>query len=362
VRTCFHYSTESGSLQRLKEGLLTGASRRTAMFRSMIQSPEWDLFYGVYSESHCAGHLMWHLEDDSYPQHRPEQLAAVGHGLREIYQALDRALEELLSSVGADTVCAVLLSHGMGPNHHGGHLFPELVSRFLHRRAGTRPARRGDGAKGAWVDRLWRASVQSIPDRWRRGVRKHLPEALDAWLYIRRIEQARQWSRALAFPLPTVGPSLLRVNLKGRDPRGRIREGKEYSLFLDAFIQELSQVTNAETGEPAVDRIFRADRLVDPAKIGTSSDLTIWWSKSAPIRMIRSPSLGVMGGESRDIRTGEHVMRGALFLQHTSARPGRHVIDGMTPMDIPATLCELGGVRPEVELDGVSRLASFLAE
>jgi arylsulfatase A-like enzyme len=94
--------------------------------------------------------------------------------------------------------------------------------------------------------------------------------------------------------------------------------------------------------------------------IGSCPDLIVWWRKKAPIRAIRSAGLGTISGEFPDLRTGEHVMRGMLLLSHPHAKQGRHVIPGMQGLDIPATLCELAGVRPGIELDGNSRARDLM--
>jgi hypothetical protein len=104
--------------------------------------------------------------------------------------------------------------------------------------------------------------------------------------------------------------------------------------------------------ETAVERVFRADKQSDPFTIGSCPDLIVWWRKTAPIRAIRSVTLGTISGDFTDIRSGEHVMRGMLLLSHPLANPGQHVITGMKGLDIPATLCELAGVRPGICLDG----------
>jgi predicted AlkP superfamily phosphohydrolase/phosphomutase len=164
-----------------------------------------------------------------------------------------------------------------------------------------------------------------------------------------------------AFSLPLDVFSSLRVNLLGREPRGMIRPGTEYCRYLDAFAAELSQAINVDTGERAVERIFRADKQHDPLAIGASPDLIVWWRKTAPIRAIRSATLGTVSEEFTDIRSGEHVMRGMLLLSHPQAKQGRHVIAGMKGLDIPATLCELAGVRPGTVIDGTSRVGDLIA-
>ena len=364
VPHCYNYSTESESLLRFRSALVTGIERRTALLKSLMVSPEWDLFYGVFSEPHCAGHLMWHLEDEAHPRHSREQLAQVGHALRDVYAAIDGALSELFACAGADTISVVFFSQGMGPNYHGSHLFQEFVDRFSRRWAGHTPPNDGTTgqARGAGLDALWKASIQKIPDTWRKRVRERLPHSLRSWLHMRRLDRSRQWSRMLAFSLPMDGFSALRVNLAGRDPRGRILAGQDYTRFLDAFTAELSELTNIDTGNPVVEWVFRADQRVDPVTMGSFPDLNVWWGKSDPIRGIHSSTLGTISGDYAEIRTGEHVMRGMFLVSHPRARRGYRTIAGMHLVDIAATLCDLAGIHPEAPFEGTSRCRDFLIE
>lgn len=160
---CHGSSTATQSLLRLRSRLIMGIERRTAILQSLIDSRDWDFFCGVYAEPHCAGHLMWHLEDESHPRHSREQVATVGHALRDVYSACDRALGDLLSSLDADTPVAVFLSHGMGPNHHAAHLFPTVLERFNRRCAGTRGNPEPNGIRGRTLDSLWKTTVARLP-------------------------------------------------------------------------------------------------------------------------------------------------------------------------------------------------------
>jgi predicted AlkP superfamily phosphohydrolase/phosphomutase len=364
VPYCHDYTPEADSLLRLRAGLLEGIERRTAMFRSLMLNHEWELFYGVYSEAHCAGHLMWHLEDESHPQHRPDDVAVVGHPLRDVYAALDRGLETLLGCAGSDTICLVFFSHGMGPNYHGGRVFQAFVDRFNQQWTGTPSAHDGSqpARSASGLECLWKASIARLPVAWRKRARERLPMSLRGWVYMKRSQRPGRWSRMPAFALPSDGFSALRVNLAGRDPHGRIHPGEEYRRYLAAFTEALAQSTNADTGAPVVERLFRADQHLDPMTMRFCADLIVWWSKATPIRAIRSPGLGLLTGEGRDLRTGEHVMRGVLLLSHPRANAGYHAIEGMSAMDIAATLCDLGAVRPSTAFDGVSRSSLLMAD
>ena len=361
VPYCHNYSAETDSLLDFRSGLLIGIERRTALLKSLIGAPDWDLFYGVYSEPHCAGHLMWHLEDASHPWHSQEQLGIVGHALRDIYAAIDRGLGELMATADTNTTCVLFFSHGMGPNYHGDHLFPEFVDRFNHQWTGeSSDLGKGNGRCGMF-DFVWRSSVGRIPLASRSCVKQRLPMHLRGWITTKRQQNPRVWSQMPGFSLPMDVFSSLRVNLLGREPQGRIAPGDEYRRYLDAFTAELSQLINIDTGETAVERVFRADKHHDPSTIGSCPDLIVWWRKTAPIRGIRSARLGPIAGDFTDIRSGEHVMRGMLLLSHPRAKQGRHAIAGMKGLDISPTLCELAGVKPATRLDGTSRVRELLA-
>lgn len=360
VPQCHNYSTETTSLRLLGSRLLTGLKRRTAIFRSLITETEWDLFYGVFSETHCAGHLMWHLEDDTHPRHTREQLAAVGHALRDLYAAADRALGALLELKGPDTALAIILSHGFGPNYHGTHLFSEFLARFNRQWAGGKDCNNRTSGEGGLVNALWKASVGRLPESWRAGVKHQLPMPLRAWISTQRSQNPRRLAREPAFSLPQDGFSSLRVNMAGREPQGKIRPGEEYRHYIDTFTRELMRLTNAETGQPAVARIFRADERVDPMTMQSGTDLIIWWNKAAPIKTIDSPTLGTIEGSASDVRTGDHVMRGMLLIAHPLAGPGHRALSGMNALDIAPTLCDLAQIRPPMELPGKSRIGELL--
>jgi hypothetical protein len=275
----------------------------------------------------------------------------------------------VLDAAGPETRCALFFSHGMGPNYHGDHLFGELVARFDRMWSGEAPVPDAEDAtsRGS-VETLWRNTVGRIPDSWRDRVKRRIPLSVRMRISMSRGQDPAAWARAHSFALPMMdGFSAVRVNLVGREPEGRVRPGAEYDDHLDALESALLRVTNADTGEPAVERVVRTERVVDPMALGSGADLMVWWSKSAPLRAIHSPELGTVRAPWTDDRSGEHVMRGMFLLSDREARSGRRCmggiggIGGMQATDIAPTLCELGGVRPGASLTGVSRAADLLA-
>jgi len=363
VPACGNYSTTSESLLRLRAGLLDGIRRRTELLRSLIVGREWDLLYAAFSEAHCAGHLMWHLEDELHPLHSKAQLAVTGHALRDVYVALDQALGNLMSVSPREAACVVFFSHGMGPNYHADHLFAEFLRRFHERWAGnggTPSAITREPSEGQF-GRLWQHSVGRIPESWRHHVERLLPQDLRSWLILKRDQQPGLWSAMPGFALPFCdGFSALRVNLAGREANGRVQPGHAYEAYLVALIGELSALRHGETGEAAVDAIFHPPKDSDPVTFGAAPDLMVWWRKSRPYDSLHSTSFGTISGKPIDVRPGEHIMHGLLSVSHPSAHPGYRPIDGLSPVDIAPTLCGLAGVEHRGHFPGTDRSPQLL--
>jgi predicted AlkP superfamily phosphohydrolase/phosphomutase len=88
----------------LRDVLLRGIERKLELSQSVLAREDWDFFATVFSESHCADHHFWYLQDPGYPGHDPEQQQALGRPLELVYERLDAAVAALLERAGAATV------------------------------------------------------------------------------------------------------------------------------------------------------------------------------------------------------------------------------------------------------------------
>jgi predicted AlkP superfamily phosphohydrolase/phosphomutase len=57
--------------------LIAGVEKKTSLLRHCLERERWDFFFGVFSESHCAGHQFWHFMDPRHPQHDPKASEAL---------------------------------------------------------------------------------------------------------------------------------------------------------------------------------------------------------------------------------------------------------------------------------------------
>jgi predicted AlkP superfamily phosphohydrolase/phosphomutase len=211
--------------------------------RELLGRWSWDVFALGFGEAHCVGHQCWHVHDERHLQHDPALRAEIGDPLLDVYRALDAALGELLAVAGPETLTLVLLSHGMGPRHDGDRLLDEALAR--------------------------------IERRLRHGRRLSLRERL-----ARRVRRWPERAFRKSFRIPTdEAVAGIRINLLGREPRGRIRPGEEYDAYCDALARELMELRNPDTGGPAFERVERCDALYDGPRLDRLPDLLAEWTR-----------------------------------------------------------------------------------
>ena len=72
----------------------------------------------------------------------------------------------------------------------------------------------------------------------------------------------------------------MRLNVKGREPRGRVAPGAEFDATIEKLTAQLLEIENAETGEPLFTEILRTDDVYDGPLVDTLPDLLAGWSRA----------------------------------------------------------------------------------
>jgi predicted AlkP superfamily phosphohydrolase/phosphomutase len=296
VDDCDRYA-RTGRLDELVDDMRAGLERKTALSADFVDRSEWDLFFTVFTEAHCAGHQCWHVHDPTHPSHDPAQLGALGDPVVDVYRQVDGALGEMLDRADDDTEVFVLLSHGMGPHHDGTFMLGEILRRLevRWRREPSRWVVRRDHAAHAW-NRVSR----------RAGLRPRKTWMLDG---------SRPFIRA-----PNAGVcAAVRLNVAGREPAGTIAPGEEYEALCAGLAAEFLALENVETGHPAVTRVLRPDELFDGPAVAQMPDLFVEWRQDEPIRSLASPTIGRVDGRYTGHRTGDHRRDGMLLRRGPTA-------------------------------------------
>lgn len=310
----------------LRDALLRGAELKGQVVSSFLEGDNWDLCFAVLSESHCAGHQFWSYHDPSHPAYDPGAREQLGDVLLDVYQGVDAALGEVIARVPDDASLLVLLSHGIGPHYDGEHLISEILRRL-------------DGGGGG-TSRAVELRERVVRRFGRRG--RHRRDAFP-------VDSGHRFFRA---PNNDAYAGI-RFNVKGREPRGLVRPGRELDAAIEQLCGELLEFDNAETGQPLFTEIIRTSDVYDGPLLHTLPDLLAGWSRAAPIRGARSPRIGTIWGDTRAVRTGDHRPGGLALVRHgDSSRAG---VRGELPapiqvVDLAPTVASWFGVElPDVD-------------
>ncbi len=318
---------------RLRDKLVTAVQARAAMAGSILSSEAWDFVFYVFTEAHCAGHNCWHLHDPSHPRYMSQLAATVGADpVAAVYEELDRAIGNIIEQAGDDAICALLLSHGMGPSYTGNHLLDQVLARFEGRSTGV--AQRSDhGFRATALRRLPRPARQAA-----RLVRRSVFPSKDPLVL-----NDRQLASQDAFALRQNTCGAVRVNLRSREPAGRVSR-ENYDEYCTELSNQLLEVVNVGTGRPVVKSVIKSADVFTGARLDGLPDLVVEWDASEPISEVTSPRIGTVKGDNPDHRSGDHRPTGLLVVTGPGTRPG-YLGAPVQATDIAPTIASLFGAR-----------------
>jgi predicted AlkP superfamily phosphohydrolase/phosphomutase len=145
------------------------------------------------------------------------------------------------------------------------------------------------------------------------------PSADDALLdWMPAARYSAFWPRMSAFALPSFYDGRVRINLRGREGKGRIPPAR-YEAVREEIVEILEECRDPITGNGIIDTIWRSDK--DPSALGADeADLyVIWRSASAGIVHPRFGTIGPLPYRRTGGHTGE---AGFLLLCGSDINPG----------------------------------------
>lgn len=321
---CDH-SARALAPQELLDTILEGARAKGDLSIDVARSEAWDLYITVFAESHCAGHHFWQHHDPQHVDYDADKAAAFGTDpIHQIYRALDHELGRLVETFDEETVVMVLLSHGFVPHYGGEHLLNDALLRIED---AISPASRAQEAVGTtrrvhhWLGKKARSRFA------------------DGDPTIASLNGARSF-----FQVPNNERfGGVRLNLKGREPQGRIdADSTSGRNLIDRLEQELRLLRCPDTGRSLVTDVLRVDQLHPGPMRDRLPDLLIDWDWSAPIHAATSPTVGRVDGSYSGNRTGDHRPGGEVMISNTT-RPSSAA--SMRTEDIAPTIASLLGER-----------------
>lgn len=365
-------------LTRLKKSLDVGIERRVSICRDLLQQDNWDLFLTIFGETHSAGHDYWFLSQADHPLYHHHRVKGfTTDPMLEVFEAVDRAVGEILESAPESANLVVFAAHGSGSNTTDVSsmlLLPELLYRYSFPGKAKLPVGNPKTAPLPvinlpetlnWQTEIWRKWHDKNPiKRWfRRWVPEKFNQKLDrgfAKLYklagktysnltgFARPRGAVSWQPTIwyqpywhqmkAFAIPSFSEGYIRINLEGREPSGTV-SASDYDAVCDEITAHLHELRNPRTGAPVVKKVVRTRKSAgdrDPKL--PDADLVVVWDDT-PADVIDSPKFGRIGPIPYR-RTGSHRSRGFMIACGPEIEPGL-TLDNAHAVDLAPTILDL---------------------
>jgi predicted AlkP superfamily phosphohydrolase/phosphomutase len=265
---------------------------RTIAALELLGQEPWDLFMGHLMETDRINHFLWRQFEQGDPKWAPLFL--------DFYAAVDEAVGKIAAAAGGDAVLFILSDHGFGASKKAV---------FLN----------------TWLEQIGWLAFDGRRDQ-------------------PRLTDISADSRAYC-----LDPSRFYINLRSREPGGRVERGDDYEHTRDALTAALLALRDPEDGSPVIRQVFRREDIYRGVYFDHAPDLVADPHDGYDLR----GRLGVPKVFDKDVpQTGTHrfddafwLLRGARFLKDETPA----ITDG------GATILKLLGLPLARDMDGVPR-------
>lgn len=380
----------------IEQRLLTGIARASAICQDLLQRSPWDLFITSFGETHSGSHNYWQLSQPDHPLYEVLSQQVAHDPLLAIFQAIDRAIGEIVAHAPDNASVVIFSLNGMGPSTTDLPNFaflPEFLYRFsFPGKWGIAPGDLADvlpprltkmkwdyWERHLWADKCDRNAIRSFlrretPTRLFNLIEPLLEftqksDLISPFKLTREGERvvpgnAAQWYRKIwptmkAFALPSFGQGYIRINLEGREPKGIVAPS-DYLALCEELSEKLYALKDARTGIPMVKEIIRTRK--DPSDRDPKlhdADLIAIWQDEYATDIVESPDYGRFG-PLPPLRAGGHRPDGFMLACGPAIEPGACLTKGHA-LDLAPTILHLMGAPIPDYLDGKTLLDGNLS-
>lgn len=257
----------AGFHARLGGRLADKVARRSELARFLLALRAWDVFAFYFGESDTAAHNLYSLYDEGSPR-RPQVVSSEEQqGLVRVYEALDRALGELLEAAGPEVEVTVLSDHGSGGSSDQVFYLNRALAELGFLR--FKPA-----AEGRVAAALKQQALTRLPPRLRERLFRMgsalLPSLLESRTRFGSIDmaQTQAFSDELNY-FPNIS-----LNQRGREPRGTVHPS-EREQVLNRLSEALLALRHPESLRPVVAAVHRREQLFQGPFVERAPDLLL---------------------------------------------------------------------------------------
>jgi predicted AlkP superfamily phosphohydrolase/phosphomutase len=331
---------------------------RTALY--LMQREPWDFFMVVFFDTDRILHQMWHYLDRDHPWRSSDDAKDKSEPVWRYFQRLDRSIGQLIQQADDDTLVMIMSDHGMGPAHNMIVLNNWLLDIGLLQLKDS-PLTKLKHRSFKWGFTL--RNVHSIVDRL--GLAKHAEYkalySVDAILKMLFLSfHDVDWSRSKAYSFGrSVGP--IYINVKGREPQGIVKPGREYDEVRDGITSLAEELTDPRTGRNLVGCVLRREEIYSGPYLDQAPDL-ILLPRHDTDKFFGLSDFGSNQMVQQIYRySGMHLDHGLLLMMGSQIERGAK-LDNANIIDLSPTILYAMGLPIPQDMDGRPLAEAFAGD
>ncbi len=341
--------TSGKNHRKYLEDSLEAVERRFEIMDRLFIKEEFDFFMEVINETDAVQHCFWEFTGKDGP---------FSNAIFKIYEKIDNLLEKFLRIFPHDYTLMIMSDHGAGPIEKIFYLDTYLNKLGLLNYKNTDSSGLVKKLSKKYMKNLIYFSQRYLPSAIKGRLKrmKDLRSGLESFLEFSEIE----WSNTKAYSIGNQGN--ICINLRGREPQGIIKPGKEYEELCKMIISGLEGLKDPDTNEKAVDKVYRREELYHGPNLELAPDLLIRWkddlylskkefSYSCEVLWGKYPKFGRYSSKYDMYQTGTHKLNGIAIFYGKNIQKGAN-LRGAEIIDLAPTVLYLMNEEIPRNMDG----------
>ncbi len=211
---------------------------RANVILSRVDAKTWDLLVGVIESTDRVQHMMWRLIDPGHPMYDAELARRYGSSIEKTYRRADDFVGQVLQRLDPGTTVLVVSDHGFHSFRYSVNLNTWLVQKGYMVLQGQQPGE------------------------------KKLDDLFGGGQFWENVD----WSRTRAYAM---GLGQIYFNMKGREGKGIVSPGAEYTALADQLASDLLTMRDPTSGARMVRNVYKRDDVYSGPYLDNASDLQV---------------------------------------------------------------------------------------
>jgi len=329
---------------------------RRRLTHYMMEHHDWDFFMMVFGETDLIQHAYWQYTDPAFSSISALDRKKYGKVIRNLYIKMDKVLGELIGKLSHDTDLVVMSDHGAGPCYKAVFINKWLEEKGLFNYVNSK----GKGRYLELLKKIHHSLKSTIPPAGLEWMKRSFP-GLRQKIKSKIVFSEVDWAKTKVWSFGRESTNLF-INVEGKFPQGMVKSGPEYERLRSRLIKELPMIIDPDTGEAAVDKVFRGEEVYHGDCMDNAPDLLVTWKNHEYTswpgyrdreRALFEPSLhhSDFNDWSKLQKGGNHRPNGILFMKGEAIKRKLEIKKARI-IDLVPTILYFMGAEIPTDIDG----------